>query len=235
MKKIFVLLLALLLCVGLCACGEDAATSVETSDAPGASNPADTEGQGESPDDNKNSDKNENDQNDQNDDEVGDDQNTNLTSTLELHSTVSGIRLLGERFIPSDSQINLDWVGSGIEFVIHNIDRTIIFAGESSAACLFRVYVDGEVWRTVADEEYYILNGKGNIFISALPVGTHTIRIVKVTDPSLAIAKLTSMTYTGTISESVPPANDLYIEFVGGAETVGMGLLGNAEIGRAHV
>lgn len=142
-----------------------------------------------------------------------------------LNSNTKGIKILGERYIPSNAQINCDWSGSGIEFSAFLTDRTVSFEVISSGTCYFRAYVDGAPWKTITGGTYYQVGASGLITLSGLPAGQHTIRLVKVTEASLATAAITKMRMTGVLQTTAPSKSDLYVEFVGGAETVGMGLI----------
>ena len=147
-------------------------------------------------------------------------------TVVKLNSNTAGIKILGVRGLLSDTQINCDYSGSGIEFSVFLTDRTLSFSAESSAPCYFKAYVDGEEWKTITGDTYYELNGKGIISLSGLPAGQHTVRLVKATEASIATAQLTAMTFTGVLSSSTPADNANYIEFVGGANCVGKGNIG---------
>ena len=117
MKKLLAILLATLLLVSLIACGkDDVAEPTDTDAATDTSAPADKKPAATTPD---STDDGEDDGDGEGTpDNGGDDDGDIETVTVDLNKNTKGIKLLGGRGIASDSQINLDWSGSGIEFVL---------------------------------------------------------------------------------------------------------------------
>ncbi|MBE6546675.1 MAG: hypothetical protein E7668_04460 [Ruminococcaceae bacterium] len=218
MKKLLAILLATLLLLSLVACGKDPEEPAETEAGTESSAPADTAKPTPTPDDESKDD----DEQAPPDDEGDDDEIE--TVTVDLNKNTKGIKLLGVRSVLSDSQINCDHSGSGIEFVLRNTSLSLAIEANSSAPCRFKAYVNGALFESPMGDEYYEINGKSVITMSGLPLGNITVRLVKITDQALAMAELTKMTFSGILSSSTPEAEDLYIEFVGGAEAVGTGL-----------
>lgn len=150
---------------------------------------------------------------------------------LKVNSSTAGIKLLGKRAVVSDSQINCDWSGSGIEFSVFLTDRTVSLEVQTDGPCYFRAYVDGAEWKTLTGSVYHqVSGGKGVINLTGLtPAKQHTIRIVRVTDAMFGTAAITKIKMTGVLQTTVLSDSNLYIEFVGDAETVGMGKIASGK------
>ena len=145
--------------------------------------------------------------------------------TVALNKNTKGIKVLGVRNLPSDTAINADWSASGIEFTA-TCEGDMTFAVETNdKGAYFRAYVDGEPWKN-GDSVYFEITGKGEIVLKGIPTGTHTIRVIKVTGYTLALAAFTSVKLTGFIAEEAPKAKDLYVEFVGDSITCAWGTIG---------
>lgn len=150
-------------------------------------------------------------------------------TTIAFKGDVAGIRLLGSRRAESTDQLNVDYIGSGLEFVIDCKGGTLTLRTATDDRCYFRAWVDGEVWNNTDGTPYYLVNGVKNLVLPALPAGVHTVRVVKVTDYTLTCAHFYSMTFYGTLlSEQMPVNAALLGEFIGSDTAVGMGVL-NAE------
>ena len=208
LKTVIVVLLASVLLFNMFACSKDAEDYVDTSSNSEPSVNAPTP----APDTDSESDGGEN---------KGDIQ---ITTTY-LNANTSGIKLLGVRGISSETQINCDHSGSGIEFTLRNTGRSLAFEVTSSAACRFKVFIDGEVCKSVSGENFFEVNGTGIITIGSVPLGNHTVSLVKITDGAYATAQLTRVIYSGIISEDTPQNKKTYIEFIGGSDAVGTGLV----------
>lgn len=145
--------------------------------------------------------------------------------TVSLNKNTKGIKILGVRNLASDTAINADWSASGIEFTA-TCEGDMVFAVETNdKGAYFRAYVDGEPWKN-GESVYFEVNGKGEIVLKDIPNGTHTIRVIKVTGYTLALAAFTSVKLTGVISEEAPKAKELYVEFVGDSITCAWGTIG---------
>ena len=155
--------------------------------------------------------------------ENNDDDDKDKSVTVALNKNTEGIKHLGVRTLLSDTQINCDHSGSGIEFVLNNEASSLTIDAVSSGPCRFKVFVNGELHRNDNDfdEEFYEIFGESVIKLNNLPTGKITVRIVKLTEQALATAELTKMTFTGTLYKEAPESKALYIEFIGGSEAVG--------------
>lgn len=224
MKKLLAILLATLLLLSLVACGRDTEDPAAGETGTDTTAPADTTPAPTPTPDNTDDGDDEGDGGDEGTPPADDDGDIE-TVTVELNKNTKGIKFFGERRIMSDTQINLDHSGSGIEFVLRNTSLSLAIEANSSAPCRFKVFVNGNLFESPLGDEYYEINGKSIISLSGLPLGNVTIRLVKITEAALATAELTKMTFSGILSSSTPADEDLYIEFVGGAETVGTGLV----------
>lgn len=151
-----------------------------------------------------------------------------LTIT-KLSSATAGIKILGERQYVSaeEEQINCDWTCSGIEFALNSHGGDISFEAESDKPCYFRAYVNGVEWKSTGSSPYFIVNGKSTISLKKVPTGDITVRLIKVSGHTLARAQLYSVSYYGTLKETAPADNDLYIEFIGDSISCGWGVVGD--------
>lgn len=150
-------------------------------------------------------------------------------TTYPLNSSTKGIKVLGERCLASDTQLNCDWTGSGIEMDIKHAGGDIIFTASASSDCYFRAYIDGEVCKN--DTMVYFIVGKSSsqIVLKDVPYGEHRIKLIKVTGYTLARAQLHSVRFAGLIKEIAPADNDLYIEFVGDSICCAWGTIGTKD------
>ena len=140
---------------------------------------------------------------------------------VNVNSNMQGIRILGERNLASDKQINCDWSCSGIEFYINNTGNSIQFGIYGGG--YFRAYIDGEAWMASDHDPYYRLSyGGGAITLENVPQGTHLVRLVKATE--YAGTYLSWMKFAGEILPDAPARKELYLEFVGDSITCGWGL-----------
>ena len=156
--------------------------------------------------------------------------NEQQASRYALSSSTPGIRMLGERYLASDTQINCDWTGSGFEMDIVHEGGDVVFTASASANCLFRAFVDGNPWET-SDYEiptYFVVTPEPvSINLRAVPAGQHRIKLIKVSGHTIARAQVTEVCFAGTISQVAPKQNDLYIEFIGDSICCGWGTIGN--------
>jgi len=215
MKKVLAILLTGLLLFSMVACGKDVEEPVGTETGTETSAPT-TPKPDFVPDDDDDKSKPE-------DDSKGNEsQGANGNTIVALNKNTKGIKLLSPRNIPSDTQINCDRSGSGIEFVLDNRSPSVMIEASSSATCRFKVYVNADLQKNTENQEFFTINQAGFIVLSNLPQGTITVRVVKITDQAIATAQLTKVTFLGELKKDSAPANkDLYIEFVGGAEVAG--------------
>ena len=145
--------------------------------------------------------------------------------TVALNKNTKGIKILGVRNLASDTAINADWSASGIEFTA-TCEGDVTFAVETNdKGAYFRAYVDGAPVMN-GDSPYFEITGKGEIVLKDIPKGTHSIRVIKVTGYTLALAAFTSVKLTGIIAEEAPKDKELYIEFVGDSITCAWGTIG---------
>ena len=148
------------------------------------------------------------------------------TQTIKLCSSTPGIKILGERYLESEEQLNIDWTASGIEFVAE-CGGDVIFSAASFPAektCRFRAFVDGEPWKGEDGSVYYTVRGESEVVLAGIPSGEHLIRLVKVNGYTLGNITLYSMTLNGRIVEEKKPADKrLYVEFIGDSITCGWG------------
>ena len=143
-----------------------------------------------------------------------------------LDSSTAGIKILGERHARSNDSIYCDWTCSGIEFTLESIGGTVSFTASSDAPCLFRAYVDGSEWVSADGSLYYTVNGETTVTLKSVPEGEHVIRFIKISGHTTARAELKSVTYYGTLGDTAPADNRLYIEFIGDSISTGCDNLG---------
>ena len=156
--------------------------------------------------------------------------------TVKLTSETKGVKILGVRNLASTDYINCDWSCSGVELVLNckgDVSFRVLTMKSCTAnntAALFRAFVDGEEWiNPDTDTPYYEVNGAGQVLLTDIPAGEHTVRLVKVTGYTLAHAQINSVTFDGEMSETAPADNNYYIEFVGDSITCAWGTIGKHE------
>lgn len=147
--------------------------------------------------------------------------------TYPLNHSTKGIKILGERCLSSDMQINCDWTGSGLEFDIKHAGGDMTFTASATANCYFRAYVDHTEWKNTDDSVFYtVTTDPTSIVLKDVPAGEHRIKLIKVTGYTLARAQLLDVTFAGLIKETAPTDNNLYIEFVGDSICCAWGTIG---------
>lgn len=147
-----------------------------------------------------------------------------------LNSNTEGIKILGSRYLESDSRINLDWSCAGVEMVVNNLGRDITFKIVADfEPSYYRAYVDGVVWKNNRGSEYFLISSASNeLTLSDVPLGEHTLRIIKATGYTLSRSHVESVTFCGTILADRTPADKaLHIEYVGDSISCGWGVIGN--------
>ena len=150
--------------------------------------------------------------------------------TYALTEDTAGIKVLGERRAKVDGCITMDWTASGIEFNVDlNTKSTISFVAKASANCYYKAYIDGELYKNGTSDYFTVGTAKTTIELTNVPYGKHTVRLVKATGYTLALSEVYSVTLDGTISETAPAQNDLYIEFLGDSITCGWGVVGDRD------
>ena len=147
-----------------------------------------------------------------------------------LSSKTKGIKILGERCLASTSHINCDWTGSGFEMDVVHDGGDMVFTAKATAPCYFRAYVDDVPWETsdYSNKAFFLVNTEESaITLKDIPVGTHRIKLIKITGYTLARAQVQNVSFCGTICETAPAKKDLYIEFVGDSICCAWGTIGN--------
>ncbi len=148
--------------------------------------------------------------------------------TYELNEETAGIKVLGERHLKVDGCITMDWTGAGIEFNADlNTKSNVSFVAKSNALCYFKAYVNGLLWKNGTSSYFTVGTNDTVVELKDVPAGTHTIRLIKVTGYTIAQASVSSVTLDGTISETAPAKNELYIEYLGDSISCGWGVIGN--------
>ena len=142
-----------------------------------------------------------------------------------MNSNTPGIKILGERYLASDSQINCDWTCSGIELGIFHSGGDVVFT-ISGGNSLWRVWVDGEVWNNTDGTPYYVIGGNTFLTVPNVPAGDHVLRVIKVTGYTLARTQITRITLKGNLKPIDTTPKDLYIEYVGDSICCGWGIIG---------
>ena len=149
-------------------------------------------------------------------------------TNISLTPTTAGVRLLGVRNLDSTTGVNCDWSCSGIEVSIAHSGGDVMFSvtGNNSQ---FRVWVDGVEWKNADGSLYYVFGSEGSsrITVPDVPMGTHTIRVVKVTSIDRARNQITSISLKGELRDTVAAPSELYIEYIGDSISCGWGVVGN--------
>ena len=148
-----------------------------------------------------------------------------------LNNTATWAKLLDPRMEATADHITCDWSASGIEFtatfsgdVTFEVNATTKMGG-GKEGCNFRAYVDGAIYKN-GESDYYEAKGASTIVLKNVPEGTHTVRLVKATGYTLANVELKNVYLNGTVAETAPAANELFIEFVGDSISCGWGVVG---------
>jgi hypothetical protein len=213
MKKIIAILLVTLLGVGcFAACSNKDTSDGDTSDTvvESVSNTEDAEDESKDTDDNSD---------DKEKEKV-------KPKTYAITSATEGVRVFGVRNLASDNSLNLTWSCSGVEFAVRLDSGSVKFNFVLSKPCLFRVWVDGEEYKQ-GDSPLVEVSTLGIMNLSGLSAGEHTIKLLKVTDPTRCPnAELKSVIFAGElITDREVKDKELYIEFIGDSITSGYGTL----------
>ena len=222
-KRIFTLLLAFILLAGcFSACQKkDETPDPNESDTVDLSDESDSEGSDEMPDDGNN-------EEEKKPDGGKDEEDPMQVKTFKLTSSTPGIKVLGVRSLASQSGLHMDWSCSGAEFGIDLKGDTVRLNFKVSASCYMRVWVDGEEYKYNGSEYFTVSALSSSIVLNDLSVGTHTIRVMKVTGYTLARAELVGVMFAGSLLTDAVDASDkdTYIEFVGDSITCAWGTIG---------
>lgn len=214
MKKWFFLLLAGLLLIGLIGCGNQSDPPDQTDTSAASTDDRNTETDHETAAETEETDP--------------EPPLQAYEQTVSLSSNTEGIRILGQRYLASGTQLNLDWTCSGLEFVLDSMGGDLTIHAAASNPAYFRVWIDGMPWENADGALYYALEGIQDLVIPSLPTGEHTVRVLKVTGHTLSRAQFTGMTFYGSLlTDKTPPENGLYIEFVGDSICCGWGNIGD--------
>lgn len=147
---------------------------------------------------------------------------TSDKKSLRINYNTAGIHVFGKRVFEDRNYLACDYSGSGIEFVIEAEGGDLTVVTRTSAECRFLVTLDGEV-QTYDGKAYATVNGDGNIVVSKLTAGKHTVKIVKLTSYETSRAAFRTLEFYGTfLTKEVPADNEGYIEFLGGSAAAGL-------------
>ena len=152
-----------------------------------------------------------------------------LTPQLfKLTSDTQGVKVLGVRNLASENGLHMDWTCSGAEFGIDLKGGSIRLSFTVSDSCYFRIWVDGVEYKQNGSPYFTVLKSNPTINLTDIPVGRHTVKVMKVTGYTLAQAELTGVIFAGSmLTDAVDTSDkDLYIEFVGDSITCGWGTIG---------
>ena len=232
-KRIFAVLLASLLLLGLMACakdeapvGDDPATQTQTSDT--TATPQDTEAT--TPPADEDDEPTTPPADDENNKENNEPPAPVAKTTLILNQNAQGVAILGVRGVASADGIWCDWAGSGFEF---NVDLPqagdIGFMLNTTGNCCFRVFVDGTAHNNTDGTPYYKVNADALAMnVKNVAAGKHLISVVRCDDGSAGTALFNKAVIAGTHVTTLAE-KDLYVEFVGDDITLGKGLNGTAD------
>lgn len=130
------------------------------------------------------------------------------------------IKLIGRTEV-TDRGIYCDATASGFEFnatLTGDVTMTVM----ATKPTYFTVFIDG-----VRQEERVYTTGNSQAplkIASFAQMGTHTIRVLKQTEPQLSLCYLALLSFEGTLGEK-PADREHYIEFIGDSITSGYGNL----------
>ena len=147
---------------------------------------------------------------------------------FKLTSDTQGVKVLGVRNLASENGLHMDWTCSGAEFGIDLKGGSIRLSFTVSDSCYFRIWVDGVEYKQNGSPYFTVLKSNPTINLTDIPVGRHTVKVMKVTGYTLAQAELTGVIFAGSmLTDAVDTSDkDLYIEFVGDSITCGWGTIG---------
>lgn len=151
---------------------------------------------------------------------------TSEKKSLRINYNTAGIHVFGKRVFQDRNYLACDYSGSGIEFVVEVEGGDLTVVTRTDGECRFLVTLDGAV-QTYDGKNYATVNGDGNIVISRLAEGKHTVRIIKLTGYETARAAFRMLEFYGTfLTKEVSADKDSYIEFLGGSSAAGLGAEG---------
>lgn len=147
-------------------------------------------------------------------------------NTYKLNDTSGFVKLLDERMQATSTGIYCDYTCAGIEFVA-TCEGDITFKIQTTGNCNFKAFVDGEHWKNGDSDYYAISSDSQEATLKDIEKGTHSIRLIKVTNIIHGKSTLLTLTLTGEVSQTAPEKKELFIEFLGDSITSGWGLVGN--------
>lgn len=143
------------------------------------------------------------------------------------------VKVLGRTIMLEDCRL-LCTSGSGVEFTYTGSKLTLTFFGDSSTDCndgilawrdIARVvvFVDNRIMLDTSVKmpvEKYIVYGED----PATPIATHTVRIIKVSEPRMSSVGLGTIEFEGEGKPCPAPQKRKLVEFIGDSITCGYGV-----------
>lgn len=155
----------------------------------------------------------------------------NQTEDRSVVDIANDLRYFG-RVYEKGGTYYFNWIASGFEFSFTGTGVSATFESHNnyndsaSHTPYLKVYIDGkEAKRDIAVTD----SMQEVVLCEKLKKGTHTVRVVKRTNPRSSSVGLMDITlHKGGVIETPPSAKTRKIEFLGDSITVGYGVLGNA-------
>ena len=207
MKKLLILLLVCFMLVGATSCAmlqvEPAASA--DSAASDSEAPSGSDGTVSSPD-------------------GGDETPQPRDTVVKLNSATQNLLRFTAREVETQACLNCNHAGAGFEIRIRTTAEKVVIKARASASCAFRIFVDGEAWENADGSVYHQIRGVRDIELNGIPVGEHTIRVIRVSDDVETEASFYNITFQGEQLPITQSTASMLIEFVGDGITAGAGL-----------
>lgn len=204
MKRVFLVVLACFLIVGICSCGNNG-EEVDTSAIEGSA--ADTT---------------------ENMDDDGDESDTIEAegATFALNSSTTEVRFFGEREVKDNGYFSCNYPGSGFESKLKCDGGTVSVRIMAEGECSFLVFLDGKLQKNTDGNDFFTTIGNRLIGIENVAAGEHVLKIIRATDFGID-AKIYALIFAGELL-AADNANQerTFVEFIGDGVCSTVGAVG---------
>ncbi|OJU17677.1 MAG: hypothetical protein BGN88_06070 [Clostridiales bacterium 43-6] len=143
-----------------------------------------------------------------------------VTKTFDMQESQQFVRPLGRTDL-SGTSLALEWTCTGIEFNVTCEGDVVMNYSWTKNPGMFTVVIDDKENEAKQYQVQAISGGELKI-ASALPKGRHKIKVIKLTEPSEALANINSLKFNGEFDDK-PLEKQLKLEFYGDSITCGYG------------